>query len=277
MSTMSDMKADSIPVLKKSSDYKVWSSQMLGYLMFIEAHDALKAGDLTKVEYKKANTQAKGVILVRTDHSFHHLLYEKSEDGEEVMKSAKDMWAALKSHFGTPDAAYIWSQFSALTKSREMDDNKRMQDQISKIQTIFKDIGGITLDEPTQAFLLMSKIAESYSTMVSAIMATTILKELQAKTLVSKILSEESLCRSSMGQSASKMSQVKVHNGNGPCSHCGKKHSLYQCWTKYPDLCPQNVIVGTTRPYFSLFLLFYLALQWTCTIRSIKTLPGMAF
>ena len=53
---MSDMKADSIPVLKKSSDYKVWLSQMLGYLTFIEADDTLKAGDLTKADYKKANT-----------------------------------------------------------------------------------------------------------------------------------------------------------------------------------------------------------------------------
>ena len=239
---MSDMKADSIPVLKKSSDYKVWSSQMLGYLTFIEADDALQAGDLTKADYKKANARAKGVILMRTDNSFHHLLYEKSEDGDEVMKSAKDMWAALKSHFGTPDAAYVWSQFSALIKSREMDDNKPMQDQISKIQTVLKDIvnGGIKLDEPTQALLLMSKIPESYSTMVSAIMATTVLKELKVETLVSKILSEESLRRSGMGQSASKTSQVKVHHGQGPCSHCGKKHGSDQCWTKYPHLRPQK-------------------------------------
>lgn len=44
--TMSDMKADSISVLKKSSDYKVWSSQMLGYLTFIEADEALNTSDL---------------------------------------------------------------------------------------------------------------------------------------------------------------------------------------------------------------------------------------
>ena len=134
------------------------------------------------------------------------------------MKSAKDMWVALKSHFGTPDAAYVWLQFSALIKSREMDDGKPMQDQISKIQTVLKDIinGGITLDEPTQALLLMSKIPESYSTMVSAIMATTALKDLKIETLVSKVLSEESLRRSGMGQYASKSSQVKTHNGHDP-------------------------------------------------------------
>ncbi|EPT00516.1 hypothetical protein FOMPIDRAFT_1122521 [Fomitopsis schrenkii] len=116
---MSDLKADSISVLKRSSDYKVWSSQMLGYLTFIEADDALSTGDLKDAEYKKANTRAKGVILMRTDNSFHHLLYE-NVNGVEVMKSAKDMWASLKMHFGTPDAAFIWSQFSSLIKSREM-------------------------------------------------------------------------------------------------------------------------------------------------------------
>ena len=68
-------------------------------------------------------------------------------------------------------------------------------------------------------------------------MATTILKELKVETLVSKILSEESLCWSSMGQSASKMSQVKVHNSNSPCTHCGRKHGSEQCWT---HLCPQK-------------------------------------
>ncbi|EPS93663.1 hypothetical protein FOMPIDRAFT_1105582, partial [Fomitopsis schrenkii] len=127
---------------------------------------------------------AKGVLLMRTDNSFHHLLYEKV-NGVEM---AKDMWASLKTHFGTPDAAFVWSQFLSLIKSREMDENKPMQDQISKIQTVLKDIvnGGITLDEPTQALLLMSKIPESYLTMVSAIMATTVLKDLKIETLVSK-------------------------------------------------------------------------------------------
>ncbi|EPS99827.1 hypothetical protein FOMPIDRAFT_1050173 [Fomitopsis schrenkii] len=51
-----NLKADSILVLKKSSDYKVWSSQMLGYLTFVEADEALLAGDLKDTDYKKANT-----------------------------------------------------------------------------------------------------------------------------------------------------------------------------------------------------------------------------
>ena len=73
------------------------------------------------------------------------------------------------------DRIIVWSQFQSLIKSNEMSDSKPLQDQVNKILTVIKDIvnGGITLDEPTQALLLMSKVPESYSTMVSAIMATT--------------------------------------------------------------------------------------------------------
>ena len=85
----------------------------------------------------------------------------------------------------------------------------------------------------------MSRVPESYSTMVSAIMATTVLKDLKMDTLVNKIMAEESLRCSGMGQSASKTSQVKT-KGKGPCGNCGSKHSSEQCWTKYPHLRPQN-------------------------------------
>ncbi|EPS93885.1 hypothetical protein FOMPIDRAFT_1135349 [Fomitopsis schrenkii] len=113
---MTELKADSVNVLKKSSDYKVWSSQMLGYLTFIKADEALSKGDLKDADFKKANTHAKGVILMCTDNSFHHLLYEVV-NSVEVMKLAMDMWALLKKHFGTPDMAFVWSQFSLLIKS----------------------------------------------------------------------------------------------------------------------------------------------------------------
>ena len=50
---------------------------MLGYLMFIEADEALKASDLKDVDYKRVNARTKGVILMHMDNSFHHLLYER--------------------------------------------------------------------------------------------------------------------------------------------------------------------------------------------------------
>ena len=98
---MSDMKAESISVLKKSSDYKVWSSQMLGYLTFIEADEALIPGDLKNADYKKANTRAKGVILMHTDNSFHHLLYQ-NVGGIEVMKIGEGHVGVAQNTFWYP-------------------------------------------------------------------------------------------------------------------------------------------------------------------------------
>ena len=237
---MSEPKSESVPVLSRASEYKVWRAKMMGYLIFIEADDALYAGDLKDPTYKKANARASGTILMRTDISLHHLLVT-TVDGLEKKKTAAEMWASLESHFGKPDAAFVWSQFQSLIKSNEMNDSKPMQDQINKILTTIKDVvnGGIKLEENTQALLLMSKVPESYLTMVSAIMATTALSDLKIDTLVNKILAEESLRRSGMGQSASKTSQVKT-KGNGPCGHCGGAHGSEQCWTKYPHLRPQN-------------------------------------
>lgn len=68
---------------------------------------------------------------------------------------------------------------------------------------MLKDIinSSIKLEEATQALLLMSKVPKSYSTMVSAIMALTKLKELKIRTFMSNIIYKETLCWSSMGQS----------------------------------------------------------------------------
>ena len=47
---------------------------MMGYLIFIEADDALQEGKLSDPTYKKANAHACGTILMWTDISLHHLL-----------------------------------------------------------------------------------------------------------------------------------------------------------------------------------------------------------
>ncbi|KZT63725.1 hypothetical protein DAEQUDRAFT_770358 [Daedalea quercina L-15889] len=71
-------------------------------------------------------------------------------------------------------------------------------------------------------------------------MATIKLEELKVETIQNKTLAEESLRWSGMGQSASKMSQVK-QKPNGPCGHCGGKHGEENCWKKYPHLMPNNL------------------------------------
>ena len=234
--TMGDLKPDSVPKLSSASQYAEWSAAMRGYLIFIEAWPAILAEPSTDADYKKNNARCQGVIMMRTDRSIHHLL---EQDGN--LKSAKEMWTALKTSFGSPDAAFVWSLFQSLIKSPEMLDSKPMQDQINKIVTRLKEIvdGGIKLEGSTQALLILSKVPESYQSMVSALMATQNIKDLKVDTVVSKILAEESLRRSGMGQSASKTSQVK-HKSRGPCRHCGGKHGEENCWSKYPHLRPKN-------------------------------------
>ncbi|KZT67217.1 hypothetical protein DAEQUDRAFT_767434 [Daedalea quercina L-15889] len=135
------------------------------------------------------------------------------------------MWEALKKAFGTPDAAYSWSLFCSLIKSPEMSDSKPLQNQTNKIVTRLKEViaGGIKLDESTQALILLSKVPETYQTMVSVLMATVKLTELKVETVINKILAEESLCCSV----------------DGSLWSCGGKHGKENCWTKYPHLHPK--------------------------------------
>ena len=136
---MSEPKSESVPVLSRASEYKVWRAKMMGYLIFIVADDALIKGDLKDASYKKANARACGTILMRTDISLHHLLVT-SENGVEKKKTAAEMWASLEAHFGKPDAAFVWSQFQSLIKSSDMSESKPMQDQINKVLTTIKDV-----------------------------------------------------------------------------------------------------------------------------------------
>lgn len=122
-----------------------------------------------------------------------------------------------------------------------MSDSKPLQDQVNKVWTIVKEIvnGGVVLSESLQALLLMSKLPESYSTLVSAIMATTKVTELKMETIESWVLAEESVRCSDMEQSVFKTSQVKKKS-KGPCQHCGGNYGLENCWVKYPHKWPDN-------------------------------------
>ncbi|TFY55593.1 hypothetical protein EVJ58_g8149 [Rhodofomes roseus] len=144
--TMGDVKPDAIPVLAQASQYANWSAAMRGYLTFIEAWPAIAPGTTTDANYGKMNSRAQGVLLMRTERNIHHHLLK--EDGE-TLKTAKEMWDALKTAFGTPDAAYSWSLFCSLIKSPEMSDSKPLHDQTNKIVTRLKEVvaGGIKLDE----------------------------------------------------------------------------------------------------------------------------------
>ena len=167
---MSDPKDTSVPILRKASEYANWAGAMCGYLTFLEAWPAISPGATNTADYAKHNAHAQGAIIMRTDRSLHRLLF--NTDNADTPLSAKEMWEALKKAFGTPDAAYVWSQFSTLIKSGDLSDSKSLQDQISKVRSTLKEIdsGGIALADNLKALLILSKLPGSYVPLVSAIM-----------------------------------------------------------------------------------------------------------
>ena len=119
-----------------------------------------------------------------------------------------------------------------------MKDSQPMQDQANQIVTRLQEIdgGGLKLDDKMKALLFLSKVPDTYQTMVSALIANTELNQLTPKMVQERLLAEESVRRSNMGGSASKVSQVKGKS-RGPCSHCKKPgHDDSHCWQKHPHL-----------------------------------------
>ncbi|KAI0634468.1 hypothetical protein C8Q77DRAFT_1028395, partial [Trametes polyzona] len=91
----------------------------------------------------------------------------------------------------------------------------------------------------------LSKVPDSYRSMISALMATTDLDKLTIDNIVSKTLAEEAMRRT--GQVASRISQTKP-KPNGPCSHCGSAtHHESYCWKKHPELRPKGKGNGGRR------------------------------
>lgn len=94
-SIMSDIKSDTIPILKAASGYNEWASSMKGYLTFLCSWYAcvtdkpIAASDNHNEvdKWEDANARAQGMLFMQTDRSMHHHL-EKT-NGE--MLSAKEM------------------------------------------------------------------------------------------------------------------------------------------------------------------------------------------
>ena len=122
----------------------------------------------------------------------------------------------------------------------EISDQKPIEDQLARIVTRLRDIvnHGITMDEKMQALLLLSKVPESYRSMISVLMATVELDKLNVETIISKATSEESMRKS--GQAANKVSQTKP-KPKGPCSHYNSPtHHELTCYQKYPEKHPKG-------------------------------------
>ena len=241
--TMGDIKVDSVPVLSSASQYIDWAAKMKGYLMFMNCWDSINStmpaateADAQK-EWKKANAQASGLIFMRTSQSFHYL-FDAKADGTSL--TAKEMWDKLIEKFGKPNSAHVWSLFENLISDPRMSDQRPLQDQISRLVTRIREISanGIKLEENVQALILLSKVPDSYRSMISALMATTELSKITVDTILEKSLAEESMRRT--GQAASRISKTKP-KPSGPCDHCGSAtHHESTCYKKHPELRPKG-------------------------------------
>ena len=124
-------------------------------------------------------------------------------------RTAAEMWKSLKDKFGTPNSAHVWGQFESLVAEPRMNEQKSLQDQMMRIVNRMDDItkNKVTLSAQMKALLLLSKIPESYRSMVSALMATIDVDKISVEDIMSKTLAEESLRKA--GQSANRVSQTK--------------------------------------------------------------------
>lgn len=250
---MGDVKPDSVPVLSSAAQYADWASKMKGYLMFAQCWDVIASSDTPPTdgddakEWKKHNGQACGLIFMRTSPSFHYLLETKTTtaaDGTTSSKAAtltaKEMWEALKDKFGKPNSAHVWGLFETLIGEPRMSDQRSLQDQMSRIVTRIREIStnGLELKENIQALILLSKVPDSYRSMISALMATTALDKITVDVILEKTLSEEAMRKT--GQSAARISKTKP-KPTGPCGHCGSPtHHESTCYKKHPELRPKG-------------------------------------
>ena len=253
LSIMGDVKIDSIPSLSSANQYTDWSAKMKGYFIFMGCWKVVGANPLIarptpatdgsnvlQVDaWDKVEGQARGLLYLRVAQSFHHLLDEPVVDGTTTReKTSAEMWETLKSKLGKTDAADTWSKFEGLIGMERLSDQKPLTDQLNRLEARLKEItnAGLKLDENMKALLVLSKIPESYRTLISGLLSAIELKDLKVETVINKTLSEESVRKTgSVGSSASRVSNTKPKK-KGPCGHCGgKSHNKSSCWKKYPD------------------------------------------
>ncbi|EIW51136.1 uncharacterized protein TRAVEDRAFT_82074, partial [Trametes versicolor FP-101664 SS1] len=145
---MGDIKPDSVPILSSAAQYADWAAKMKGLLMFMNCWEVV-SGSATQPaaaqadalkEWKKQNAQACGLLFMRTGPSFHYLLETTTQDQTDgaaraiaATLTAKQMWDALKSKFGTPNSAHVWGLFESLISESRMSDQRSLQDQMSRV------------------------------------------------------------------------------------------------------------------------------------------------
>ena len=233
---------DQVPTLSTAAQYPNWAAKMKGFLIMIGAWTVVKAAPNPsvlaahtteqKAKHEELIAKAQGAIMMRVDRTMHRLL--EKPDGDP--KEPHEVWDTLKSQCGTPDAAATWAKFETIIGMDRLSDKKPLQDQLGKLQNLLKEVsdGNLKLADNMQALLVLSKIPESYRTLVTGLLLSKDLKDLKIDDIVDKVLAEENVRKTGAGgsngsSSASRVSQTKSKK-SGPCGHCGKSgHDESSC------------------------------------------------
>jgi hypothetical protein len=246
MSSLDDMNIQWLPRLRAVAQWPAWSAQMKGALVFMGAWSIVQPpssdGSTASSENRDLIRYVQYLIKERTEHWFHFRL----TGSNGTNKAPHEMWEALKSFFDPKSNIGLFIELENLMMYEgRMSEQEPLEPQMDTIvyrmHKLHKD--GLKLDDHTRAFLLLSKLPESYQSAVSDILRTVEAKDLSVETIFPKIILEESARKiwKAGDQGESFSSSRNQSRKKGPCDYCGgETHHESGCWYKDPEKKPKK-------------------------------------
>lgn len=164
----------------------------------------------------------------------------------DSMTTAKQIWDVLVKRYDTTNEATTFALFEELVHEDRLKDDKTLIDQFSALVARLSKVNtdDVKLSDTLKAMILMSKVPESYRSVMTTLVQTNKLKVLTTDKIREALETELSFRRATFqgpDAGASKVSQTKP-KPKKPCSHCkGTNHNESHCWQKYPEKKPKNM------------------------------------
>lgn len=248
---MSDFKLDLVPTLVKADQWAKWAHSMVAWLTAVDLwsvmEDSRPAATATaeRAQWDSKNSRALGAMMFRIDPTLGHLKMKpgSAANPAPVKRTAKELWDELEKLFGKTDTVLTWTRFESIMYEPRLDESKPLQEQFNKLSYRLREVsnGGLKLAANMEALLVMSKLPESYRTMVAALLSTVEIKDLTVDLVTSKAMSEENLRKTGTGNPTANRVSVTKPKSKGPCGFCGgASHDESHCWKKHPNLKPKR-------------------------------------
>jgi hypothetical protein len=247
----SELKIEYLSVLNGTDQWAKWSHQMESYLMMAGCDNVLMdsppatTDEVAYTAWKVKNGHAAGAILYCVSPDIGSKIMWKEEASPRHKRYAKELWDNLETRYGRADTVLTWTQFEQIMFQPCFDSSKSIQQQADKFSAAMQRVvdGGLKLEANMQALLFMSKLPESYRSMVTGLLMHMDLKDLKVNLVLSKAVAWENMSKSGAAnpsnQSAQRVSTTKPA-GKGPCSFCKKdNHDESHCWKAHPEKKPK--------------------------------------